>query len=406
MNDYKPSEELMSKASEMFPQESPEQLVNGILKIKSVLPPDAKDEDILNHAADLKSKLQPSVPVEQPLDVRTQVLDKYSQQARENLLAKQKEESSGPAWAAGIAALGAGLAGKDAASAGQGILSMQQKGRERELEQFDVGAGLQKQSKLDVQATEKARRESDPNSEESKTVQMLAQKYMPNTDFSKSSASFLLNKLPFLEKAYAVDVSSKDKKEAAEARKEELGMRREEMGLRRQEVGVEKLSKLSTPFGTANTETDAKKLKDAYEEKSNFDGKLEEMIRLRQKHGGGAVLNREDVARGKQLSKDLLLSYKNMAKLGVLSQADEDIINAIIPPDPLSYNSPIAAIQGQDPVLRKLTEFKKDSDKDFATKVQTRIRGGQPEALKRPQEQVKQIGAKSYRKVAGGWEEV
>lgn len=133
---------------------------------------------------------------------------------------------------------------------------------------------------------------------------------------------------------------------------------------------------LTTPFGLARTTDDAKQIKEGYESKQTFDNKIDQMIALRKKHNGGAIWNREDVARGKQLSKDLLLEYKNMAKLGVLSKSDEDIINAIIPEDPLQYSSPVAAIQGQDPTLNRLVQFKNDSDKDFATRVQTRMRDG------------------------------
>jgi hypothetical protein len=138
----------------------------------------------------------------------------------------------------------------------------------------------------------------------------------------------------------------------------------------------EKIQALTTPYGLARTEADAKALKTADEEKQNFDNKIQEMIDLRKKHSGGVTLNREDVARGKQLSKDALLSYKNMAKLGVLSQADEAIINAIIPDDPLEYSSPLAAIQGQDPILNNLVKFKEDKDKEFNAKLSNRLREG------------------------------
>lgn len=141
-------------------------------------------------------------------------------------------------------------------------------------------------------------------------------------------------------------------------------------------------------IGFANSVEDAKSLKSGMESKSNFDNKLNEMIDLRRQHKGGATLDRNAVNRGQQLSKDLLLEYKNMAKLGVLSQADEDIINAIIPPDPLAYSSPLAAIQGQDPILHKLESFKKDSDKDFANRVKLRTRSGsfKPSAGANPNE--------------------
>ena len=138
----------------------------------------------------------------------------------------------------------------------------------------------------------------------------------------------------------------------------------------------EKMQGLQTPYGIANTVDDAKQLKEGHLSKQAFDNKLQQMIDLRTKHEGGALFNRDDVARGKQLSKDLLLEYKNMAKLGVLSKSDEDIINAIIPEDPLQYNSPLAAIQGQDPTLTRLKAFKEDSNKNFNDAISVRTRAG------------------------------
>lgn len=163
---------------------------------------------------------------------------------------------------------------------------------------------------------------------------------------------------------------SLDRKEARDERRFQSGIKLDE-----------KTQGLKTPYGLANTTDDAKQLKDAHETKLNFDSKLDQMIALRTKKEGGAVLDREAVQRGKQLSKDLLLEYKNMAKLGVLSKSDEDIINAIIPEDPLEYNSPLAAIQGQDPILNRLKSFKADSDKDFKNRISTRTRSGIQESL-------------------------
>lgn len=133
----------------------------------------------------------------------------------------------------------------------------------------------------------------------------------------------------------------------------------------------EKIQGLKTPYGLANTTDDAKQLKEAHESKKSFDSKLQEMIALRKKYGA-EYLNRNAVGRGKQLSKDLLLEYKNMAKLGVLSQSDNDIINAIIPDDPLAQDW----APGQDPILHKLEKFQEDKDQDFQTRVQTRTRSG------------------------------
>ena len=167
---------------------------------------------------------------------------------------------------------------------------------------------------------------------------------------------------------------------------------------------------LKTPYGLANTEDDAKKLKEAHESKQNFDSKIDEMIELRKKHEG-ELLDREAVARGKQLSKDLLLEYKNMAKLGVLSKADEDIINAIIPEDPLAFN--LSEITGQDPILSNLQKFKQDSNRDFSTRVQTRTKQGisdyqsnPPTVKESSRDNTKVINGKKYKKVQGGWEQI
>jgi hypothetical protein len=192
-----------------------------------------------------------------------------------------------------------------------------------------------------------------------------------------------------------------DRKEARDERRFQSGIRMDE-----------KRQALTTPFGLANTEQDAKDLKGAFESKRSFDRKLNELIQLRKDYGV-EYLNRDAVARGKQLAKDLLLEYKDMAKLGVLSQSDEKILNAIIPDDPLGQDFAL----GQDPILHKLTKFKEDSDADFQTKVGTRTRAGvggiasekqappadQGEAESQArQKRIAELKAKQKKQVAGG----
>lgn len=154
-------------------------------------------------------------------------------------------------------------------------------------------------------------------------------------------------------------------------------------------------------YGQALTRDDAKILKTGVDEKAKFDNQLNELIDLR-KTKGTEFFDREAVARAKQLSKDLLLTYKNLAKLGVLSQADEDIINAIIPPDPLAMDF----VPGQDPILSNLQKFKQDSDKDFQTKLSMRLRGSKGTvigATPSQQPMTKIINGKTYVKTQGGW---
>lgn len=123
--------------------------------------------------------------------------------------------------------------------------------------------------------------------------------------------------------------------------------------------------------GEAMTKDDAKIIKDASQMKTKLDGQIQEMINLRKKHNGGAVWASEDISRGKQLSKDLLLTYKNMAKLGVLSKSDEDIVNAIIPADPLEYK--VSGVWGQDPIIHTLEKFKEDNNRDYEEQLDKRL---------------------------------
>lgn len=312
------------------------------------------------------------LPQAQQPDVKSTIsqylLDKYSDENRQKILDANAKDASGINWSAGLAALGAGIAGKDAIGAGQSILKRQDDSRKSKLDAFDTGKSqMVKDYQFKNEMTKAERdealfkRESDVTSEESKLAQSLAKKMMPGGDFSNMSASQINKSIPSIAKIYDIEQRKLDRQEAREERRFQAGIKLDE-----------KTQGLKTPYGLANTEDDAKKLKEAHESKLNFDSKINEMIALREKHGGGALLNREDVGRAKQLSKDALLEYKNMAKLGVLSQADEAIINAIIPADPLAYDF----IPGQDPILHKLKEFKKDKDKDFATRVSTRTRQG------------------------------
>ncbi len=129
-------------------------------------------------------------------------------------------------------------------------------------------------------------------------------------------------------------------------------------------------------LGLAYTTNDAKVLKDGLEEKQKFDRKLGEMIELRKKYGY-EVLDRSAVSRGTQLSNELLVSYKKMAALGVLSQSDEKIINAVIPKDPLAMG---LTATGEDPIMTQLSGLQDSVGKDFTNTVKARVK--EPEQAK------------------------
>lgn len=306
--------------------------------------------------------------------------DEYTKLFAEND-AKRKaldEASSGydttGAVTGALASLAAGFQGKDSLGAVNQIQNQRRQSRADEssaLDKWKQGKLAELSAKRDQvkagredekysQDQEKVKRESDVASQDSMMAQQLASKMVPGRDFSKMSASQINQILPSLSKIYEVEQKKLDRGEAR-------GLRNDLM----QQKLEEKEQGLKTPYGLANTLDDAKQLKSAHESKQNFDAKIQEMIDLRKEYGS-EYLNREAVDRGKQLAKDLLLEYKNMAKLGVLSQSDEAIINAIIPKDPLANDW----APGQDPILNNLTKFKGDSDRDFNTRVTTRTRDG------------------------------
>lgn len=228
-----------------------------------------------------------------------------------------------------------------------------------------------------TQAIQKA--EDDPNSPQSVMYRKFAKKIRPDLSFDGMSATEIKGMQAPIKKMYEIDENNKSLVQAAKEKNLRMAESRDQRNYERDLKREEKMEGMRVgDLGYANTVEDAKDLKQAMELKKDFDSKLDEMIALREKHNGGALLNREDVARGKQLSKDLLLAYKNMAKLGVLSKSDEDIINAIVPEDPLEYNSPLAAMQGQDPTLNRLKKFREDGQKNWATKMEMRLRKGSP----------------------------
>jgi hypothetical protein len=300
--------------------------------------------------------------------------DKYSDASRDKLKADVEDYDKKPNVTAALAALGAGLQGRDAMAAGQSMINSQTEKNQNRLKSFDQErSGLLSKNdmnqKLSMQAAE-----SDPNSEESKLAQQMAIDMGVNPQLaSKLTAAKLKAQMPFLEKKFAAEQARLARKDAASERSFARNERRDDKLDLLAEKKEEKMQGLKTPYGLANTPDDAKQLKQAHESKQNFDSKIQEMISLR-KEFGAEQWNTEAIDRGKQLSKDLLLEYKNMAKLGVLSAADEAIINAIIPKDPLEWRA--ASLKGMDPIMNNLQKFKEDSDKDFQTRIATRTREG------------------------------
>lgn len=338
-------------------------------------------------------------------------LDPYSTEERDELVTAN-EQSKNPMLAA-LAGFGAGISGGDVGQAFGQATQAQQAGTTNALKSFDQNRantiqGFEfdrslskagREDRDDLAAQDKLARESDPASPESGLARDLATKMIPGRSFEGMNAKQINTLIPSLTKIYDIQQQRLNRQDSLQASRENReaqlasaqasrdtaqanrDVAREDRLALKDIRDEDKQMALRTPYGPALTPDDAKQLKEAHESKRKFDAQLGELIGLRKEYGG-EVYNREAVARAKLLSKDLLLEYKNMAKLGVLSQADEAIINAIIPTDPLEFNP--SAVAGQDPTLHRLVTFKEDSDRDFATRVSTRTRSGQPEVVGAP----------------------
>lgn len=387
---------LFTHAKQEFPELDDEDIMSKVQEMKAAAP-EASEDELAQGITEAKKSEMVNDMVKKKYNIGD-----FSAEKRMSL-ANEVDESKDP-LAAALAGFGAGLRGESVQSTFNNVLENSQANAKRKLSTFDKNKELALQE-----------RENDPMSEESVLAQKLAKDMGYEGDIAKLTAAQFKKFSPVMQKKFdlaarqqLIDQENQARRQSDQLKREEQQLKREEINERKDMALEEKMQAMETPYGLANSVDDAKMLKSAHESKNNFDSKINELIELR-KTKGGEVLDRDAVNRAKQLSKELLLEYKNMAKLGVLSQSDENIINAVIPSDPLAFNSPLAAIQGQDPILSNLQKFKTSSDKDFATRVGTRTRSGlaeTKEGMKQAAAETKVINGKTYQKVPGGWKAV
>lgn len=304
--------------------------------------------------------IQKSEPTQSISDKASVDVDPFSDSKREEMKKLALDKQSGLGWLQFGAGVGDAIAGRSNAATNEYFDKIRSNIDAKTVGDFD-----------------KRKRQS----QEDAVFKRQQDQFDPNSTASQSFRKIIEANFPKVAQAYGdkwKDVSAADQdaifrplqlKENIEARKETARISAQQRADAKEIRNDERARERMTIYGEARTADDAKKLKEASELKSNFDSKLQEMIDLRNKHGGGAILNREDVARGKQLSKDLLLAYKDMAKLGVLSISDMNILNKIIPDDPLAYDF----IPGQDPIQSNLEKFKIDTEKDFNNRLNNRL---------------------------------
>jgi hypothetical protein len=315
-------------------------------------------------------------------------LTDFSDEKRQAAMADSEERQSGLGWAQFAAGMGDALAGRSSDQTAKNFDGIRKGIKDNTVGEFDK----RKDSAIKNIAFKKSADAVDPNSQSS-----LAFRKAMESNFPKIAQQYGDQ----WQHVTADDQESIFKplqlRETIEARKEQariLAGDRAESRAQRNQDKQDKLDEkgelLQTSYGKARTPDDAKQIKEAAVLKKSFDNKIDELIRLREENGG-EILNRQAVERGKQLSKDLLLDYKSLSGLGVLSQSDMSILNSIIPDDPLQYRGPLEVMQGQDSTLSKMKSFKSDKNKDFENRLAERLRNpgaaAQVHADAQPQQQ-------------------
>lgn len=240
------------------------------LHIGTILP-DATPDELQTHANELRTRA-PGVPDDQLIQAASGVQqdaadrqtsnsyiknkfglgDQYSPEARQALVDKNKEDASGPNWLAGLGALGAGIAGRDAIGAGQAILGQQKAQREGKLNEFDKSKAFAMQNMIDRQKQEKMARENDPNSDESKLAQglFIKMKGDPAVASTLTAAKFkdfsepLKTTYEIAERAKAKEFEvaqrSADRDQDRQAKAQQYALQRDDQQLRRDEVNSRK----------------------------------------------------------------------------------------------------------------------------------------------------------------------
>mgnify|MGYP006921299073 CR=1 FL=1 len=136
----------------------------------------------------------------------------------------------------------------------------------------------------------------------------------------------------------------------------------------------EKEMKFVAPLNQyAQTEQDAKDVKSAITTKDSLEKMIDDMTALRSKYPGGTIdpRNSEDISRAKLLSTRALLKIKNLETLGVLSKSDIELVNQMIPSNPLEVN-PSGVFFGKDPTSAQLDELKKILNEDHTNFLKIR----------------------------------
>jgi len=317
--------------------------------------------------------------------------DKYSDEARQKLVDESTAKASGPDWLAGIAALGAGIQGKDAGAAGKAILDKQaadrnkplaefDKGRAQKIQDFELGRNATKaerEDRDDAQKQDLIKRESDPMSEESMVSKRLYEKMSGKPAPETMTAQQFKNFSPAMTKMYEIEQKKLDRQESRDERRFQAGIKMEEKQLVRDEKKKSALTEVEDR--RKNIEDNLTLLEQQIKDKGTY-----EMF-----GSHNADLDRRvdmiatDMAKLADPNSVARPSEVEMFKKGLIQSGATNMKNST--------------------ALDILKNFRNEVNKRADTAY--KVRGLEnPGAAK--QEETKVVGGKTYRKVPGGWEEV
>lgn len=139
----------------------------------------------------------------------------------------------------------------------------------------------------------------------------------------------------------------------------------------------------------ALTAEDAKEMKKASSDLASVKSGLSRLKEIRSKYGS-EIANRPVVKEAKTIATDMLLKYKNIAQLGVLSESDKELLDRLIPADPTQF-------EWTGSTNAQLDAFGKLVERGYSELAISK--GLNPSAALEGAPETKVIGSKTYTKV-------
>lgn len=239
MNDMNGVDPIFDQAKQIFPDVPDDELHQGIAQIRQQAP-QASDQELLQAASAIKKSQDDGSFTKQM--VNENVKQKYGIGDRQAILDRNAQESQGPNVKAGLAALGAGLQGGNAAAAGNAVVQNQQAEREQRLSDFDKQKAASINDRNDQVSQEKLKRETDPTSAESKMAQSLAIAMgMDSEQANGLTAAKFKDFSPALQKKYEIAEKSLDRQERTADRKEARDARMQQVNEKQTDMLVKNM---------------------------------------------------------------------------------------------------------------------------------------------------------------------